>query len=361
MDMPTLHDSEQTKSTDASGALTGLHHVTAITGAAADNVRFYTRTLGMRLTKKSVNQDDVSAYHLFYGDAVASPGSELTFFDWDRAVARRRGPGTVASTALRVGSEQALEWWARRLTSAGVAHGDILEENGRATLRFLDPEGQSLVLVDDRGLAHGTTWGADDVVAEHGVKGLGPATVEVAEPRLMATFLTEILGCRQVGEYVARTSPDAAGEGPVLVFATGDGDVDAQLHLAVRPDAMRGRFGRGGVHHVALRTPTDATHIAWRSRLAEAEVDVTPVIDRFYFRSIYFMTPSGVLFEIATDGPGMTADEPLDRLGERLSLPPFLEGRRREIEKGLEGRDRGIEGSRDRGSGAGARDRKGGT
>ena len=318
------------------GALSGVHHVTAITGNAPDNVRFYTRTLGMRLTKKSVNQDDVTAYHLFYGDAVASPGSELTFFDWPRAVPRRRGPGTVASTALRVGSEQALEWWASRLTSAGLVHGGVVEENGRATLRFLDPEGQSLALIDDRDLTHGDAWTVEDIVPEHGVKGLGPATIEVADSRIMAGFLTKVLGFRQVSEFVSRTSPDASDEVSVLAFATAAGDVDAQLHLAVRPGATRGRFGRGGVHHVALRTPTDVTHAAWRDRLADAGLQVTPVIDRFYFRSIYFMTPSGVLFEIATDGPGMTADEPLDRLGERLSLPPFLEGRRAEIEKGLD-------------------------
>ena len=317
------------------GALVGLHHVTAITASAAENMRFYTRTLGMRLTKKSVNQDDVTAYHLFYGDAVASPGSELTFFDWSHAAPRRRGPGTVASTGLRVGSEQALEWWASRLTGAGVVHGDIGEENGRATLRFLDPEGQSLALVDDRDLAHGDPWAMDEVVPEHGVKGLGPATIDVADPRIMTSFLTEVLGFRQVSEFVARTSPDVSEPVSVLAFATDAGDVDAQLHLAVRPAAARGRFGRGGVHHIALRTPTDVTHSAWRDRLDDAGVQVTPVIDRFYFRSIYFMTPSGVLFEIATDGPGMTADEPLDRLGERLSLPPFLEGRRAEIEKGL--------------------------
>jgi glyoxalase family protein len=335
MDTTTLHDSQQATNADAPGALTGLHHVTAITAAAADNVRFYTRTLGMRMTKKTVNQDDVSAYHLFYGDAAATPGSELTFFDWGHAAPRRRGAGTVASTGLRVGSEQALEWWARRLTSAGVAHSDVVEENGRVTLHLLDPEGQSLVLIDDRGLPHGTTWRTDDIVPEHGVKVLGPATIEVADARLMSRFLTDVLGFRQVSEYATRTSPDAVGETRVLAFATSAGDVDAQLHLAVRSDATRGRFGRGGVHHVALRTPTDATQLAWRVRLANAGLDVTPVIDRFYFRSIYFMTPSGVLFEIATDGPGMTADEPLDRLGERLSLPPFLEGRRAEIEKGL--------------------------
>jgi glyoxalase family protein len=317
------------------GALVGLHHVTAITASAAENIRFYTRTLGMRLTKKSVNQDDVTAYHLFYGDAVASPGSELTFFDWSHAAPRRRGPGTVASTGLRVGSEQALEWWAKRLTSLGVAHGDIAEENGRATLRFLDPEGQSLALVDDRDLAHGDVWAAEEIPREHGVKGLGPATIEVAEPRLMASFLTEVLGFRQVGDFITKTSPDVSEPVSVLAFATDAGDIDAQLHLAVRRAAARGRFGRGGVHHVALRTPTDVTHAAWRDRLDDAGVQVTPVIDRFYFRSIYFMTPSGVLFEIATDGPGMTADEPLERLGERLSLPPFLEGRRAEIEKGL--------------------------
>src|SRR5688572_6197934 len=139
MDTTTLPGTQSAKHTNAAGALTGLHHVTAITATAAENVRFYTRTLGMRLTKKTVNQDDVSAYHLFYGDAVASPGSELTFFDWDHAARRHRGPGTVASTGLRVASEQALEWWARRLTSAGVVHGDIMDENGRATLHLLDP------------------------------------------------------------------------------------------------------------------------------------------------------------------------------------------------------------------------------
>ena len=335
MDTTTLPGTQSATSRSSAGALTGLHHVTAITGSAPANVRFYTRTLGMRLTKKSVNQDDVTAYHLFYGDAVASPGSELTFFDWPHATPRRRGPGTVASTGLRVGSEQALEWWARRLTSAGVTHGDIADENGRATLRFLDPEGQSLLLVNDGGLANGVTWDAAEVVPEHGVKGLGPATIEVADARAMTSFLTDVLGFRPVNEYRARTSPDVAADTTIRVFATADGDVDAQLHLAVRPDAPRGRFGRGGVHHVALRTPTEATHAAWRQRIDDAGFQVTPVIDRFYFRSIYFMTPSGVLFEIATDGPGMTADEPLEHLGERLSLPPFLEGRRAEIEKGL--------------------------
>jgi glyoxalase family protein len=335
MDTTTLSGTRPARNASASGALTGLHHVTAITGSAPENVRFYTRTLGMRLTKKSVNQDDVTAYHLFYGDAVASPGSELTFFDWPHAVPRRRGPGTVASTGLRVGSEQALEWWMERLTSAGVTRGDIVEENGRATLRFLDPEGQSLMLVDDRGLANGVVWAAEGIETEHGIKGLGPATIEVADPRAMASFLGEVLGFSQVNEYATRTSPDVAGEVKILVFATANGDVDAQLHLAVRPDVARGRFGRGGVHHVALRTPTEKTHEAWRERISDAGFQVTPVIDRFYFRSIYFMTPSGVLFEIATDEPGMTADEPLEHLGERLALPPFLEGRRAEIEKGL--------------------------
>ena len=335
MDTTTLPGKQPDKDTNSAGALTGLHHVTAITGSAPANVRFYTRTLGMRLTKKSVNQDDVTAYHLFYGDAVASPGSELTFFDWPHATPRRGGPGTVASTGLRVGSEQALEWWAGRLTSADVTHRDIADENGRATLRFLDPEGQSLLLVDDRGLANGVTWDTGEIVPEHGVKGLGPATIEVADPRAMTSFLTDVLGFRPVNEYVTQTSPDVAAETTIRVFATADGDVDAQLHLAVRPDAPRGRFGRGGVHHVALRTPTEVTHAAWRERIDDAGFQVTPVIDRFYFRSIYFMTPSGVLFEIATDGPGMTAHEPFEHLGERLSLPPFLEARRAEIEKGL--------------------------
>jgi glyoxalase family protein len=315
--------------------LTGLHHVTAITGAAPENVRFYTQTLGMRLTKKTVNQDDVRAYHLFYGDARATPGTELTFFDWPGAVPRRRGAGTVASTALRVGTEAALEWWARRLTAAGLAHGEITEENGRATLRFTDPEGQSLALIDDRGNALGVPWLAGDIPPEHGIKGLGPATLEVSDPAAMTQFLTEMLGFRQLDEFATQTSPDAVAKVRIREARLTSGDVDAQIHLAVNDDAPRGRFGRGGVHHVALRTPTADTQLAWRECLAAGGIQVTPVIDRFYFRSIYFMTPSGVLFEIATDGPGMTADEPLEQLGERLSLPPFLEPRRDEITAGL--------------------------
>jgi glyoxalase family protein len=315
--------------------LTGLHHVTAITASAAENLRFYTRTLGMRLTKKTVNQDDVRAYHLFYSDARATPGTDLTFFDWPRAAPRRRGAGTVASTGLRVGSSKALEWWARQLTDQRVKHSDIEEENGRAVLRFVDPEGQSLALVDDQGLDRGVVWKRGDIPTEHAIKGLGPATIAVEDAEPMSSFLTDILGFRYTNEYAARTSPETPKETTIRTFATGDGAADTQIHLSEAVAGEHGRFGRGGVHHVALRTPTAETQVVWRDRLAAAGYQVTPVIDRFYFRSIYFMTPSGVLFEIATDGPGMTADEPLDQLGERLSLPPFLEPRRADIEANL--------------------------
>jgi len=309
--------------------LAGLHHLTAVTGQAAANVTFYTEVLGLRLVKKTVNQDDVAAYHLFYGDEVGSPGTEVTFFDWPWASPNRPGTGTIAETALRVDGAEALAWWADRFDRLGVEQGAVEARAGRASLPFVDPEGQRLRLVDDGGAPGGIPWSGSPVPAEMQIKGLHAVALEPASLAPTVQVLTEVLGFRPSGE-------EALGDGGRLaVFAAGAGGPGTELHLLERPGARRGRMGIGGVHHVAFRTPDDAEHRAWRGRIAAAGLDVTPPIDRYYFRSLYFREPGGILFEIATDGPGFAADEPVSELGQRLALPPFLEPRRAEIEAGL--------------------------
>lgn len=318
------------------GPLSGLHHVTAVTGEARSNLSFYTQRLGMRLVKKTVNQDDTSAYHLFYADAEGNPGTDLTFFDWPNTRPRRHGPGTIGSTALRVGSEDSLHWWAARLDESGVQREEVVERAGRATLRFQDPEDQTITLVNDGGEPGGVPWQESPVPPEHAIRGLGPISLTEAALDPTGRFLTAVLGFREGGRYTDRIG---SGEGEtvadVTVFETGPGGAGAEVHVAVVGGMARGLVGRGGVHHVAFRTPDDDHHAAWHSHLSSIGVGVTPVIDRFYFRSLYFREPGGVLFEIATDGPGFTADEPSESLGQQLALPPFLEPQRDQIEAGL--------------------------
>ena len=306
----------------------GVHHVTAVTGHARENVTFYTQVLGMRLVKKTVNQDDVSAYHLFYGDEVGHPGTELTFFDWPDAIGNRHGVGTVQATGLRVPPE-ALAWWVARFELAGVPHGDITVRAGRRTLAFTDPEGQRLHLVEDDSPG-GTPWKGSPVPRERGIRGMGPVTLAIGRAERTVRVLTELLGYEELAPF------DAPEDGePVRVFAVGGSGPGEQVHVAERPHLPRGAVGIGGVHHVAFRTPTTDEHLLWQERLAASGMPVTPVIDRFYFKSIYFREPGGVLFEIATDGPGFTSDEDAEHLGERLSLPPFLEPQRAAIEASL--------------------------
>lgn len=314
--------------------LTGLHHVTAVTAHAAENLRFYTEVLGLRLVKKTVNQDDVSAYHLFYGDEQGSPGTEVTFFDWGFAAPRRHGTGTISEIGLRVPDAQALRWWRGRFEEYGVERGDVGSRNNRPSLPFSDPEGQRLVLVAEDGEAKvpgGTPRAESPVPVEVAIRGLNHVTLIVNRLEPTARELTGVLGFQQAGSYTI--ADDVQRE--VVVLTTGAGGPGAEVHVEVRPDLPRGSVGRGGVHHVAFRTPDDDQHREWRSRLSEAGVGVTEVIDRFYFRSIYFREPGGVLFEIATDGPGFATDEPLEHLGEGLALPPFLEPHRARIEANL--------------------------
>ena len=314
--------------------LTGFHHLTAVTADAGRNHAFYTQTLGLRLVKKTVNQDDVSAYHLFYADGLASPGTDITFFDWP--VGReRRGTNSIVQTGLRVASAATLAWWEKRLANLGVAHGKIVQRDGRPTLDFEDFEGQRLALVVDetRGEAH--PWEKSPVPAEHQIRGLGPITLSVPDVRPTDAVLTNIMAMRRVREYAMQTAGAVGTERDVHVYQMGADGPQAELHVLVEPGARPASPGAGGVHHVAFRTPTFEQYDAWAQRLAQLGVRSSGPVDRYYFRSLYFREPNGILFEIASDGPGFAADEPMEALGERLALPPFLESRRASIERGL--------------------------
>jgi glyoxalase family protein len=310
--------------------LTGIHHLTAVSANAPQNYRFYTQTLGMRLVKRSVNQDDTSAYHLFYADAKANPGTDLTFFDWPVAP-ERRGTHSITRTHLRVAGRAALEWWARQLREHGVAPGEIVERDGRLKLDFEDPEGQRLALVDDGGTGPAYPWDRSPVPAASQVRGLGPILLSVPDLRPTDVILQKVLNMRPVREYPHPENPRQT----VHVYEMGPGGAAAELHVAVQPDLPVARQGAGAVHHVAFRTPTFDEHDAWIERLREFRVPNSGLVDRYYFPSLYFREPNGILFEIASDGPGFMVDEDEATLGERVALPPFLEPQRAAIVAGL--------------------------
>jgi glyoxalase family protein len=301
--------------------ITGLHHVTAITGDAATNVAFYTQVLGLRLVKKTVNQDDVSAYHLFYGDELGRPGTEVTFFDWPMAGRNRPGAGAVSEIALRVhGDRETLVWWKQWFNEKQVEHEEIHSgaKGENASLRFRDFEGQHLCLLATE-TSVGEQWRGSPAPAGAGILGLDAVTLSLRRPKITVRVLVDVLGFRETGDGL---------------FETGDGGPGARVHL--RADSSHAYLGRGGVHHVAFRAPDAETQLAWREKVVAAGLSASEVINRYYFHSVYFREPNGVLFEIATDGPGFTADEGPKHLGETLSLPPFLEPHRQRIEAGLQ-------------------------
>ena len=292
--------------------LEGIHHITAITADAARNVDFYARVLGLRLVKKSVNQDDPTVYHLFYADEQGSSGSDLTFFDYPGLPAGRAGDGMVRSVVWRVGSDAALDFWLERLAGEGI---EARRENGGVA--FCDPEGleHELVVVDVPD---------EPLLAEHpevppdvALQGFHAVRAYLSRPDASRELLAEGLAFEEVaGGWEAR------------------GERRGGIYLVEEPPEERARPGAGTIHHVAWSTGMD-DHEEWGRRARAAGASPTPVIDRFYFRSIYFREPSGVLFELATRGPGFTVDEPAESLGEKVALPPFLEHRRAEIEARL--------------------------
>jgi glyoxalase family protein len=305
--------------------LLGIHHLTAISAQIRDNHHFYTRTLGMRLVKRSVNQDDVSAYHLFYADALGSPGTDLTFFDWP-VPAERRGTRAITRTGLRVGSEDSIRWWQEWLRDAEVTTRGPYERDGRVELEVDDGEGQRLALVVDGGGSPAHPWAKSPVPPEHQVRGLGP--IQLSVPILEPT--DAIL--RAVGMHPERTYaiPGDAGQEQVHVYGMGAGGPEAELHVLVQPSLPPARQGAGGVHHVAFRIP-DADYDAWADQLNSLGIPNSGKVDRFWFRSLYFREPNGILFELATDGPGFGVDEAMETLGEKIVLPPFLEPERQRI------------------------------
>ena len=312
--------------------LTGIHHLTAVSADIRANYRFYTDTLGMRLVKRSVNQDDVSAYHLFYADAAGSPGTDLTFFDW-KMPRERRGTHSLARTHLRVSGRPALEWWVERFRARGVSASPLAERDGRLTLDFEDPEGQRLALIDDGGAGdRSVPWDRSPVPAAHQVRGLGPIVMSVPSLKGTESVLTRVMNLRPVRQYRA---PDNSAH-TVHVYEMGAGGPHAELHVVEQPDLGPARLGAGGVHHVAFRTPNESEYHAWRDRLDSHAIPNSGEVDRYYFRSLYFREPNGILFEIATDGPGFAVDEDPATLGEHVALPPFLEPRREAILAGLE-------------------------
>jgi glyoxalase family protein len=291
----------------------GIHHITAITGNARSNVDYYTRVLGLRLTAKSVNQDDPSVYHLFYGDELARPGADLTFFEFPHAIPGRPGAGMVHRIVWRVASEDALEFWARRLE----AEGTDVERDGRS-LSFADPEGLGHELVVDSSGDEPLTADHPEIPAELALQGFEGVRAYSARPDASALLLEQIMGAEQRDD--GRLELRGPKRGGWIALD--------------EPPTERGRQSAGTVHHVAWGT-TMADHEDWLERLNEVGIPNSGLIDRHYFHSIYFREPSGVLYELATEEPGFTVDGPVEELGRRIILPPWLESRRDEIEARL--------------------------
>lgn len=301
----------------------GLHHVTCIAGDAQENVDFYSGVLGMRLVKKSVNQDSPGTYHLFYADGEGHPGTDITFFPWPEMPPAKAGVGLAMEVSLAVplGS---LDYWSDRLLEYGVPIGEVEMRRQTAALPFSDPHGLPVTLHETADERVFTPWLGSPVPVERQIRGLH--SVRLWERDLAATsaFLTGVLGFVDLGQEKEWTA-----------FGLNGGGSGCYLEIQEIPDADRGRWGTGGVHHVAWRVSDIDTELLVRDRIERARRRPTEVIDRFWFKSVYFLEPGGVLFELATDGPGFTVDEDPASLGEHLVLPPWLESQRREIESQL--------------------------
>jgi glyoxalase family protein len=304
--------------------MTGIHHVTAIAGHAARNVDFYTRTLGLRLVKKTVNFDDPGTYHLYYGDEQGSPGTILTFFPSEDAPAGRNGDGLAEETAFRVPADS-LGYWTHRFIEKGVPHQALEKRFGEPVLSFTDPDGMSLALIGVPSASDESGWSGGGIPAEYAIRGFHGVTLMLGRAAPTAAILTGVFGFRESGRegHLVRYESQGAGAGHVVTIRETGGFLPGQL-------------GRGSVHHIAFRANGDEEQAAMVQTLRETHrLSPTEQLDRNYFRSVYFREPGGILFEIATDQPGFAVDEKLENLGRTLKLPPFLEAHRREIEGAL--------------------------
>jgi catechol 2,3-dioxygenase-like lactoylglutathione lyase family enzyme len=301
--------------------LDGIHHITAITADAQKNIDFYCGVLGLRLVKLTVNFDDPGSYHLYYGDELGRPGTVLTFFAWPGAHRGRIGPPQVTATAFSAPAG-AIDFWFERLTKMSVAVVPGAQRFGERVLSFTDPDGMGLEIVGSAE-ALGQPWSAGGVPATQAIRGFHSATISEEGYENTARLLTDVMGFKAAGNEQNR-----------FRFRSGSGDGFAStIDLVCLPDARQGGMGAGTVHHIAFRTPDDAQQAAWRQEIGEMHFNVSPVMDRTYFHSIYYREPGGVLFEIATNGPGFTVDQPAEQLGRKLMLPPWLEKHRAEIER----------------------------
>ncbi|MBY0121680.1 ring-cleaving dioxygenase [Bacillus sp. S/N-304-OC-R1] len=305
--------------------LKGVHHVTAITSSAERIYDFFTYVLGVRLVKKTVNQDDIKTYHLFFADDTGSPGTDMTFFDFPGIPKGVHGTNEISKTSFRVPSDAALNYWVKRFDRLEVKHSGVTEQFGKKTLSFVDFDEQHYQLISDEhnnGVASGTPWQKGPIPLEYAITGLGPIFVRIANFAYFKEMLEKVLLFREIAQ-----------EDAFHLFETGEGGNGAQVIVEDNPDLPQAQQGFGTVHHAAFRVNDRAELEEWDKRVRNFRIPTSGFVDRFFFGSLYSRVAPQILFEYATDGPGFMGDEPYETLGEKLSLPPFLESKREQIEK----------------------------
>ncbi|MGH0591450.1 ring-cleaving dioxygenase [Bacillus pretiosus] len=303
----------------------GHHHISMVTKNGSENNHFYKNVLGLRRVKMTVNQDDPSMYHLFYGDKTGSPGTELSFFEMPLVGKTYRGTNAITRIGLLVPSEESLHYWKERFEKFDVKHSEIISYANRPALQFEDAEGLRLVLLVSNGekVEHWETWEKSEVPAEHQIQGMGSVEMTVRRLDKLASALTGIFGYTEV----SRSDEEA-------IFQSIKGEAFGEIVVKYL-DGPTEKPGRGSIHHLAIRVKNDAELAYWEEQVIQKGFHSSGIIDRFYFKSLYFRESNGILFEIATDGPGFTVDGDVEHLGEKLDLPPFLEEKRAEIEAKL--------------------------
>ncbi|GAA0292500.1 glyoxalase family protein [Gracilibacillus halotolerans] len=305
--------------------LKGVHHITAITSSAEKIYDFFTYVLGLRLVKKTVNQDDIKTYHLFFADDTGNPGTDMTFFDFPGIPKGKHGTDEIHKTSFRVPDDRALEYWVKRFDRLEVNHKGIEERFGKKTLSFVDFDDQQYQLISDennKGVVSGTPWQDGPIPLEYAITGLGPVFVRVSNFDYFKAVLEQVYMFREIAQ-----------EGSSYLFETGEGGNGAQVVVEYNTILPRGRQGYGTIHHAAFRVEDRKEIDDWIERYQSFQVPNSGFVERYFFGSLYANVAPGVLFELATDGPGFMGDEPYETLGEKLSLPPFFEEKREEIEK----------------------------
>ena len=305
--------------------LKGLHHITAITSSAEKIYQFFTYVLGLRLVKKTVNQDDIQTYHLYFTDDVGSPGTDMTFFDFPGIPKGEHGTNEISKTSFRVPTDEALEYWLKRFNKYGVSHKGIEEQFGKKIISFVDFDDQQYQLISDeknRGVKAGTPWQKGPVPLEYAITGLGPIFVRTSYLDYFKEVLEKVFLMKEIAE-----------ENSFYLFEMGEGGNGAQVIVESNTNLPQGRQGYGTIHHAAFRVKDRNELEEWQKRLTSFNLPNSGYVERFYFGSLYSNVAPQILFEIATDGPGFMEDEPYETLGERLALPPFFESKREQIEQ----------------------------